>query len=200
MRAKTVAGTPNSRTFVAFAPLLSHATARPRQASTSFGSQARPAGRQIREPAHRDLSTLRPGSLPSRSRPHRLPQVSVRRLLERSAIPGRITLRDSSVPSGVLAAARSCCTRCPVPALSDAGAATASCWLIAWRGTAPLARGHAGQGIARSRLPLKSAEPHRATSPPGCWPRRTASPQCVRPHCRPGPERPLPRRPERRLP
>ena len=46
-----------------------------------------------------------------------------RRILERSAIPGRITLRDSSVPSGVLAAARGCCTRCHVPALSDAGAA-----------------------------------------------------------------------------
>ena len=42
-----------------------------------------------------------------------------------NALPsrGRITLRDSSVSSGVLAAARSCCTRCHVPALSDAGAA-----------------------------------------------------------------------------
>jgi len=44
-RARTVAGTPNSRTFVALTPLLSHATARPRQAGTSFESQpSRAAG------------------------------------------------------------------------------------------------------------------------------------------------------------
>jgi hypothetical protein len=34
-----------------------------------------PAGRQaVKEPVHRDLSTLRPGSLPSRPGPHRLPK------------------------------------------------------------------------------------------------------------------------------
>jgi hypothetical protein len=38
---ETVAGTPNSRDpCLALAPLLSHATARPRQAGTSFESQA----------------------------------------------------------------------------------------------------------------------------------------------------------------
>ena len=62
-----MAGTPNSRTFVALAPLLSHATARPRQASTSFVSQAKPAGRRLESQLTGDLSTLRPGSLPSRS-------------------------------------------------------------------------------------------------------------------------------------
>src|SRR6185312_9769905 len=58
---KTVAGTPNSRDYTgARAPLLSHATARPRHAGTSFESQARkgPAGGS-QEPARRDLSTLR---------------------------------------------------------------------------------------------------------------------------------------------
>jgi hypothetical protein len=45
-RAKTVAGTPNSRTYVALTPFLSHATARPRQAGTSFGSQPRQGGRR----------------------------------------------------------------------------------------------------------------------------------------------------------
>jgi hypothetical protein len=40
-----VAGTPNSRTFIALTPLLSHTTARSRQAGTSFGSQpSRAAG------------------------------------------------------------------------------------------------------------------------------------------------------------
>ena len=47
-----------------------------------------PAGRQaVQEPAHRDLSTLRPDSLPSRPGPHRLPQVSIGRLGERSLRP-----------------------------------------------------------------------------------------------------------------
>jgi hypothetical protein len=45
---------------------LSHATARPRQAGTSFESQATTSRQAVREPAHRDLSTLRPDSLPSR--------------------------------------------------------------------------------------------------------------------------------------
>ena len=45
---KTVAGTPDSRTFVALTPLLSHATARPRQAGTSFESQAQQGGRRMK--------------------------------------------------------------------------------------------------------------------------------------------------------
>ena len=65
---------------VALAPLSSHATARPRQAGTSFESQATSGRQADREPAHRDLSTLRPGSLPSRPGPHHLPQVSIGRL------------------------------------------------------------------------------------------------------------------------
>jgi hypothetical protein len=41
---------------------------------------ASPAGRQaVQEPACRDLLTLRPGLLPSRPGPHRLPEVSIRR-------------------------------------------------------------------------------------------------------------------------
>ena len=78
-RARTVAGTPNSRTFVALTPLLSHATARPRQAGTSFGSQPQQGGRRKKSQANRDLSTLRPDSLPSRPGPHRLPKVSIGR-------------------------------------------------------------------------------------------------------------------------
>jgi len=70
-RARTVASTPNSRTFVALAPLLSHATARPRQAGTSFGSQAQQGGRRFESRASRDLSTLRPRltSIPARPAP-----------------------------------------------------------------------------------------------------------------------------------
>jgi len=66
-RARTVAGTPNSRTFVALTPLLSHATARPRPAGTSFESQpqqgaaggrrARPTGTSQRY----DLTHCHPG-------------------------------------------------------------------------------------------------------------------------------------------
>ena len=56
----TVAGMPDSRASPAFAPLLSHATARPRQAGTSFVSQAAKAGRRLKSQARRDLSTLRP--------------------------------------------------------------------------------------------------------------------------------------------
>src|SRR5580704_13295984 len=58
---KTVAGTPNSRNHSgARAPLLSHATARPRHAGTSFESQAQQrAGSGSESQACRDLSTLR---------------------------------------------------------------------------------------------------------------------------------------------
>src|SRR5262249_19223085 len=58
---KTVAGTPNSRDYTgARAPLLSHATARPRHAGTSFESQAQQgAGSGYESQACRDLSTLR---------------------------------------------------------------------------------------------------------------------------------------------
>ena len=48
--------------LTALAPLLSHATARSRQASTSFESQARRAGRRLQSHARQDLSTLRPGT------------------------------------------------------------------------------------------------------------------------------------------
>jgi hypothetical protein len=47
MSIEAVLATPNSRTYVAITPLLSHATARPRQAGTSFGSQAKPAARRL---------------------------------------------------------------------------------------------------------------------------------------------------------
>ena len=41
------------------------------------------------------------------------------------------------------------------------------CWLIAWRGTAPLPRGRAGtREMARSRWSMKSAGRH-AMPPPG---------------------------------
>jgi hypothetical protein len=60
MRAKTVAGTPDSRDPMALAPLLSHATAKPRPAGTSFGSQTPQGGRRFESQANRDLSTLRP--------------------------------------------------------------------------------------------------------------------------------------------
>src|SRR5262249_39409977 len=63
---KTVTGTPNSRTL-RHSPLLSHATARPQRAGTSFGSQtqqgaaggtgARPAGTSQRY----DLTHCHPG-------------------------------------------------------------------------------------------------------------------------------------------
>ena len=76
--ARTVAGTPNSGTIAAFMPLLSHTTARPRPAGTSFESQPQQGGRRKKSQANRDLSTLRPDSLPSRPGPHRLPQVSIR--------------------------------------------------------------------------------------------------------------------------
>src|SRR5580704_18892653 len=58
---KTVAGTPDSRDHTgARAPLLSHATARPRHAGTSFESQApQGAGSGYESQACRDLSTLR---------------------------------------------------------------------------------------------------------------------------------------------
>jgi hypothetical protein len=57
-----VAGTPDSRALTALAPLWSRATARPRQVGTSFVSQAATSRQAVREPAHRDLSTLRPDS------------------------------------------------------------------------------------------------------------------------------------------
>src|ERR1700746_2589382 len=69
---KTVAGTPNSRNHTrARAPLLSHATARPRHAGTSFESQAQQgAGSGSESQACRDLSTLRARltTIPARAR------------------------------------------------------------------------------------------------------------------------------------
>jgi len=65
---------------MALAPLLNHATAKPRPAGTSFvsqpsraagGSRARPTGTSQR---------YDPDSLPSRPGPHHLPEVSIRRL------------------------------------------------------------------------------------------------------------------------
>ena len=88
-----MAGTPNSRTFAELTPLLSHATARPRPAGTSFESQTQQGGRRIESQTNRDLSTLRPDSLPSRPGPHRLPQVSIRRISHAGNIPS-VTTRD----------------------------------------------------------------------------------------------------------
>jgi hypothetical protein len=45
------------------------ATARPRQAGTSFGSQPQQGGRRIESQANRDLSTLRPDSTAIPARP-----------------------------------------------------------------------------------------------------------------------------------
>jgi hypothetical protein len=45
-----------------------------RQAGTSFESQPQQGGRRKKSQANRDLSTLRPDSLPSRPGPHRLPK------------------------------------------------------------------------------------------------------------------------------
>ena len=64
---KTVAGTPNSRKHSgARAPLLSHATARPRHAGTSFESQAQQGGRRLESqptgtPQRYDLTHCHPG-------------------------------------------------------------------------------------------------------------------------------------------
>jgi hypothetical protein len=72
-RARTVAGTPNSRTFAELTPLLSHATARPRPAGTSFesqtqqgaagGSRAKPTG-QLRLQTRRPRRTGRSPACP----------------------------------------------------------------------------------------------------------------------------------------
>src|SRR5439155_8547673 len=69
---KTVAGTPNSRNHSgARAPLLSHATARPRHAGTSFESQAQHGGpaADIRARPAGTSQRNEPGSLPSRPGP-----------------------------------------------------------------------------------------------------------------------------------
>src|SRR5262245_57990925 len=74
---KTVAGTPNSRDNTgARAPLLSHATARPRHAGTSFESQAQqgPAADMRARPTGTS-QRYEPGSLPSRPGPQRLPTI-----------------------------------------------------------------------------------------------------------------------------
>jgi hypothetical protein len=73
-----MAGTPNSSTFMALMPLVSHAPA----GWHVVRSQPRQACRRLESPASWDLSTLRPGSLPPR--PNRLPRVSGR-LFARSA-------------------------------------------------------------------------------------------------------------------
>src|SRR5690242_19337275 len=69
-RARTVAGTPNSRDLTgARAPLLSHTTARSRQASTSFESQATRAGRRLESQPAGTPQRYESGSLPSRQGP-----------------------------------------------------------------------------------------------------------------------------------
>ena len=102
MRAKTVAGTPDSKDLHGARASLSHATARPRQAGTSFGSQPIRGGRRLESQANRDLSTLRPDSLPSRPDPYRLPEVSIRRILAHRA---RVRI-DHTASSGLRAAAQ----------------------------------------------------------------------------------------------
>src|SRR6266699_3358623 len=71
---KTVAGTPNSRDHTgARAPLLSHATARPQHAGTSFESQAQKGRQAVVKSQHAGTSQrYEPGSLPSRPGPQRL--------------------------------------------------------------------------------------------------------------------------------
>jgi hypothetical protein len=65
-----VAGTPNFRDLTgACAPLLSHATARPRQAGTSFESQATPAGRRLESQPAGTSQRYEHGALPSRPGP-----------------------------------------------------------------------------------------------------------------------------------
>jgi hypothetical protein len=70
---RTVAGTPNSRDpGGAHAPLLSHTTARSRQAGTSFESHATRAGRRIESQPTGTSQRYEPGSLPSRPGSQRL--------------------------------------------------------------------------------------------------------------------------------
>src|SRR6266576_6467911 len=84
---KTVAGTPNSRDHTgARAPLLSHATARPQHAGTSFESQAQKGRQAVVKSQHAGTSQrYEPGSLPSRPGPQRL--LTIGRLGVRSAGP-----------------------------------------------------------------------------------------------------------------
>jgi hypothetical protein len=57
---KTAAGTPDSKDLHGAYASLSHATARPRPAGTSFASQFQQGGRRIKSQPNRDPSTLRP--------------------------------------------------------------------------------------------------------------------------------------------
>src|SRR5215467_4187423 len=93
-RARTVAGTPNSRDLAgARAPLLSHTTARSRQASTSFESQATRAGRRLESQPTGTPQRYEPGSLPSRPGSQRLPTIG-----RIPARPGRLALVTGSDP------------------------------------------------------------------------------------------------------
>ena len=90
---ETVAGTPNSRDpCLALAPLLSHATARPRQAGTSFESQAQRAGRRLKSQPTGTSRRYDPGSLPSRPGPRRLLTIRRISLVKRRAV--QTTVRD----------------------------------------------------------------------------------------------------------
>ena len=95
----------------ALAPLLSHAAARPRRAGTSFGSQATQSGRQaVREPAHRDLSTLRPDTSnrpgPQRLQPSLNQAVTCARVSLRS--PRRVIQQASHRRTTVTPTGRAC--------------------------------------------------------------------------------------------
>jgi hypothetical protein len=75
---KTVTGTPKSRDHTgARAPLMSHATARPRHAGTPSESQPPPAAgrRKSKAKPTRTSQHYEPGSLPSSPGPQRLPTI-----------------------------------------------------------------------------------------------------------------------------
>src|SRR2546430_9733038 len=94
---KTVAGTPNSRDHTgARAPLLSHATARPQHAGTSFESQAQKGRQAVVKSQHAGTSQrYEPGSLPSRPGPQRL--LTIGRFPRVKTEPASVTGRDRSV-------------------------------------------------------------------------------------------------------
>jgi hypothetical protein len=101
-RLTTVAGTPNSRDHIcARAPLLSHATARPRRAGTSFESQAQQTGRRIENQPTGTSQRYDPGSPPSR------PGRNAYQQLGGSRAPPRVQRRSGTVTDAA------CRERCP---------------------------------------------------------------------------------------
>src|SRR5215510_1694043 len=96
--ARTVAGTPNSRDLAgARAPLLSHTTARSRQASTSFESQATRAGRRLESQPTGTSQRYDPGALPSRPGSQRLLTIGRLRARPGGSLAPRYRLGDGCI-------------------------------------------------------------------------------------------------------